>query len=230
MDSRLIIIALVAYLLGSIPFGYILVKLFLKQDIRQTGSGNIGATNVARSGKKGLAITTLLLDAAKGALAVWIAGIVLFPPGLKAYSLGADGPIRPETVGGALTALAAILGHCFPVWLRFRGGKGVATAIGAFAMLAPSAALVATCAFAVIFAVSRYVSLSSILAAAIFPILVYRVSEQRSVAVMSLVVLSSLVIILKHHGNIRRLIAGTEPKFGKKTIGSTDPIQTEKSL
>src|SRR5947208_9012303 len=114
MTQTYITIAAVSYLLGSIPFGYILVRLFMKQDIRATGSGNIGATNVARSGAKGLAIATLLLDAGKGWLAVtWL--VVL--------RLGWDYPMA-----AAIAALFAILGHCFPVWLRFRGGKGVATA------------------------------------------------------------------------------------------------------
>src|SRR5262245_39906239 len=155
-------VALVAYLLGSIPFGYILVKLFLKQDIRQTGSGNIGATNVARSGAKGLAIATLLLDAAKGFLAVAIAN-VMWP-----YRLD------PEIHTGnylplALAALFAIIGHGFPVWLNFKGGKGVATALGAFAALAPLAVLAVLAVFLVTLAITRYVSLGSILSALVFP-------------------------------------------------------------
>src|SRR3954470_1775022 len=113
-----IIVAAVSYLLGSIPFGYILVKLFLKQDIRATGSGNIGATNVARSGAKGLAIATLLLDAAKGFAAVLLT-LVTF-----AYAAAHDG--QWALTLAAFAGLCAVLGHMFPVWLRFRGGKGVA--------------------------------------------------------------------------------------------------------
>src|SRR3954466_700489 len=129
------IIAAVSYLLGSIPFGYILVKLFLKQDIRATGSGNIGATNVARSGAKGLAVATLVLDALKGAVAVLLAAhaahIVWYP-----YQEGA--PVAPWFLAQfmALGALMAVLGHMFPLWLWFKGGKGVATAVGAFAVVA----------------------------------------------------------------------------------------------
>ena len=234
MDSRLIIIALVAYLLGSIPFGYILVKLFLKQDIRATGSGNIGATNVARSGNKGLAIATLLLDAGKGAMAVIIAARLEAALPRKGFLPDA---VTPDSIHQhlylpmALAASMAIIGHCFPVWLKFRGGKGVATAIGAFALLSPKAALGAFATFVIIFAVSRYVSLASVLSAAAFPFLVQWLEPRyRTAILLTLCALSSLIIILKHHANIRRLIAGTEPKFGKKAIGWNDPAVTEKNL
>src|SRR4051794_2146824 len=126
------IIAAVSYLLGSIPFGYILVKLFLKQDIRTTGSGNIGATNVARSGAKGLAIATLLLDAGKGALATYLVMM------MSAFALTHAGDTGAAGAYGlcAFSVMWAVLGHMFPFWLRFQGGKGVATAVGAFALLA----------------------------------------------------------------------------------------------
>lgn len=188
-----------AYGLGSIPFGFLLVKAFLKQDIRATGSGNIGATNVARSGKKGLAISTLLLDAGKGALAVWIA---------QQYS--ADNHLLPYAA-----AFAAILGHVFPVWLRFKGGKGVATGVGAFALLAPFSVLVALIVFAVVFALTKYVSLASILASAVFPIAAWFLNAPRPSG-WSLVAMAgaSGLIILKHQQNIRRLMAGTESRFG----------------
>lgn len=248
MDSRLIIVALVAYLLGSIPFGYILVKLFLKQDIRQTGSGNIGATNVARSGKKGLAIATLMLDAAKGALAVGLAWRLNYYYWLGSYyphvtwedySSGARSSnsnfvlnIGNEAlVFLAVASLFAIVGHMFPVWLKFKGGKGVAAAVGAFAILSPRGVLAAIACFAVVFAITRYVSLGSILSATIFPIAAYYAyPETPSLAVLVVMLASSLLIILRHHANIRRLIAGTEPKFGKQAIGTTDPIQTEKNI
>src|SRR5213082_3185425 len=130
-----IIIALVSYLLGSIPFGYILVRLFLKQDIRRTGSGNIGATNVARSGAKGLAIATLLLDAGKGSTAVVLTAIFAggFYDPAQHWMIFWDQP----TSRLATAALCAVLGHIFPVWLKFRGGKGVATAVGAFLFISP---------------------------------------------------------------------------------------------
>lgn len=233
MDSRLLIIAVVAYLLGSIPFGYILVRLFLKQDIRQTGSGNIGATNVARSGKKGLAIATLLLDAGKGAAAVVAAAIIAayLPRDSSSSDVISSTQIHNAAfIPLEVAALCAILGHCFPVWLRFKGGKGVATAVGAFLMIAPKAAFLSIAAFATVFAATRYVSLSSIASAAAFPILVnFTEPWLFTLLLLNLRVASSAILILKHHGNIRRLIAGTEPKFGGKTIG-TDPIQTEKSI
>src|ERR1700716_745146 len=143
-----------AYLLGSIPFGYLLVKIFRKQDIRATGSGNIGATNVVRSGAKGLGIATLLLDCGKAFLAVKIAQHIA--PGN--YDLA------------VLAAVAAILGHVFPVWLGFRGGKGVASALGVFLALTPISALAILGIFLAVFFLTRYVSLASILAAAAFPL------------------------------------------------------------
>jgi len=222
METRLIVAAVIAYALGSIPFGYILVKLFLKQDIRQTGSGNIGATNVARSGKKGLAIATLLLDAGKGTLAVLLARQIT--DRLYGYSEGAGGVVM------VLAALCAVLGHCFPIWLGFKGGKGVATAIGAFALIDARASLIAVVVFALVFAVTRYVSLSSVISAAAFPVAAYfSLQPTYRMALVGLMAATSLVIIVKHHANIRRLLAGTEPRFGTKAIGTSDPIQTEKN-
>jgi len=209
-----IIVALVSYLLGSIPFGYILVKLFLKQDIRSTGSGNIGATNVARSGAKGLAIATLLLDAAKGFAAVAIFSRIT-EPGPQEWTLP------------ALAAFCAIVGHMFPVWLRFKGGKGVATGVGAFLGLAPAAIGISLILFIVVVAVSRHVSLGSILAAAAFPFFAYFISGHSGGALI-LMGLSSLLIILKHHENIRRLLAGTENKFGsKKSVPPPDAVEKQ---
>src|SRR5882672_5892899 len=173
MTQTYIIIAALSYLLGSIPFGYILVRLFMKQDIRESGSGNIGATNVARSGAKGLAIATLLLDAGKGYIAV-VMGQQLYAysllpdpqaPGMHSVLIMGQALMLPA----ALAALFAIIGHCFPIWLRFKGGKGVATGVGAFAALAPKAVLVALVVFAAVIIVSRYVSLASVVASAVFP-------------------------------------------------------------
>jgi glycerol-3-phosphate acyltransferase PlsY len=215
-----IIVALVSYLLGSIPFGYILVKLFLKQDIRATGSGNIGATNVARSGAKGLAIATLILDAGKGLLAVlWI-------------SLAAvDSPLVLNLA--AFAGLCAVLGHMFPIWLRLRGGKGVATAVGAFVLLAPRALGVALLVFIVVVAITKFVSLGSMLAAVVFAVAAYFLPARNVNAVASteffvIVGITSTFIILKHHENIRRLIAGTESKFGgKKTVPPPDVMEKQ---
>src|SRR5436309_12645000 len=206
------IIAALSYLLGSIPFGYLLVRIFRGQDIRQTGSGNIGATNVARSGAKGLGIATLVLDALKGALAVWLAALIA----ASKYNLCGDfveHPCAPTLRLMSLAALFAVLGHVFPVWLRFKGGKGVATALGVFCVLFPAAILVALAIFILIVAVTRYVSLGSILGAIAFPAAAYFL---QSTDAMSLLLASSvsLIVILKHHQNIRRLLSGTESKFG----------------
>ena len=160
-----LLIAVVSYLLGSIPFGYLLVRIFRGQDVRQTGSGNIGATNVARTGSKGLAIATLLLDALKGYIAVLH---VFYFADHHFDHLPSFGP-HTVYILAALAGLCAILGHMFPVWLRFKGGKGVATAVGAFLAIAPAAVVVVLLLFVAIVAVTRYVSLGSIVGAAVFP-------------------------------------------------------------
>jgi glycerol-3-phosphate acyltransferase PlsY len=199
MNPWLISIPL-AYLLGSIPFGYLLVKIFRKQDIRATGSGNIGATNVARSGAKGLGIATLLLDLGKAFAAVKIAQHLA--PGDYDLAVAA--------------AVAAILGHVFPIWLSFRGGKGVASALGVFFALTPASALCIFGIFLVIFLLTRYVSLASIVAAAAFPILGFYFVPLRTPIVIAGFLFIPLLVIVKHHQNIRRLLSGTESRFGSK--------------
>jgi acyl phosphate:glycerol-3-phosphate acyltransferase len=209
----LLIIALVSYLLGSIPFGYLLVRVFRRVDVRHTGSGNIGATNVARTGSKGLAIATLLLDALKGYGAVWIAGILIVQSGRAPF----DFPFAAEAVdfGSTLAGLFAIVGHMFPVWLGFKGGKGVATAGGAFLALAPRALLLALVAFAIVLALTRYVSLGSMVASAAFPLLFYWTATPARMNVLIAIIMGmcSLLIILRHKDNIRRLLSGTENRF-----------------
>jgi glycerol-3-phosphate acyltransferase PlsY len=222
-----IIVALVSYLLGSIPFGYILVKLFLKQDIRATGSGNIGATNVARSGAKGLAIATLVLDAAKGFAAVVLVSLPIFGfRSSRTYVIGNMEQDHAWFLACALAAFAAILGHIFPIWLGFKGGKGVATGVGAFAALAPSAIGITLILFAVTVMLSRYVSLASIVASVAFPFLAHFVSEYSGPA-LALMGASSLLIVAKHHENIRRLLAGTEDKFSAKRPPPPDALEKQ---
>jgi acyl phosphate:glycerol-3-phosphate acyltransferase len=200
-----ILIAIVSYLCGSIPFGYILVRLFLKTDVRQTGSGNIGATNVARTGAKGLAILTLLLDAMKGWIAVLIATLYV----QHANPAGVDVRLMPAYAG-----LFAILGHLYPVWLNFKGGKGVATALGVFVGLAPTPVGMVLGLFALIVLFTHYISLGSILAAAAFPFAVYLVYRtQFPRAAYALIGASSLLIIWRHRANIQRLLKGTENRF-----------------
>jgi|SRR5215470_4723292 len=200
--STIFLTAAMAYLLGSIPFGYILVRLFRGADIRKSGSGNIGATNVART-SPALGIITLLLDALKGLAAVLITRYWIAP------SAGGVSPVLP-----ALAALFAVAGHIFPIWLKFRGGKGVATGLGAFIMLAPKAILVMIGIFIFLVALFRYISLGSIVAVAVFPLLAWLLDGYRSLpfALASMATASTL-IIFKHRTNMRRLMAGTENRF-----------------
>jgi glycerol-3-phosphate acyltransferase PlsY len=206
MNPWLISIPL-AYLLGSIPFGYILVRVFRKEDIRAIGSGNIGATNVVRSGARGLGIATLLLDLGKAYLAVRIAQ----------HLAPNDGDLA------TIAAVAAILGHVFPIWLDFRGGKGVASALGVFLALSPATALSIFLVFLAVVLLTRIVSLASILAAATIPLLMLYLAPARSPIVLFAFLFIPLLVIVKHHANIRRILAGTESRFGsKKTTESPD--------
>jgi glycerol-3-phosphate acyltransferase PlsY len=226
-----LIVAAVAYLCGSIPFGYILVRVFRGEDIRTSGSGNIGATNVARSGAPGLAIATLILDGLKGYFAVYLAGLLLstklkdfmFCNSWADFSCSIPVSIAAEHYGplGA-AALAAIAGHMFPVWLKFRGGKGVATAVGSFSALAPHALLASLVVFLPIVALSRYVSLGSIVAAAIFPVFIWMFNRDVPSLVLAMIIAASLLVIAKHHQNIRRLLSGTENRFAlKRKVAAT---------
>ncbi len=201
------IVAVIAYLLGSIPFGYILVRVFRGEDVRAIGSGNIGATNVARKAP-GLGLLTLVLDAVKGFTAVMIGMLV-------SSRTGADE--RHVYLFAAFAAIFAIIGHIFPVWLKFKGGKGVATGVGSFLALAPKAVLIALVIFAAVVIAFRYVSLGSILGAAAFPVFAWLLNgEKNSPGVLAAMIAASALIILKHHQNIRRLLAGTEHRFELK--------------
>ncbi len=198
--AHLVLILGLAYLLGSIPFGAILAKLFGSGDIRKSGSGNIGATNVARVVGPAAGLLTLLLDIAKGASAILLGG-----------------PFSEHSATTAmLLGVAVLLGHCYPVWLKFKGGKGVATALGVFLMLAPLAALCALFVFIVVSFAWHYVSLGSVSAAAAMPLLMYFLwapGHAPPLAVIFGTLFASALIIYKHDGNLQRLIDGTEPKF-----------------
>jgi len=215
--SVYIVIAVVAYLLGSIPFGYLVVRIARGTDVRASGSGNIGATNVARAGGAKLGILTLFLDALKGYLAVFLAERLA-----KQVFSNIDPQQRPYILACmSLAVLFAMVGHIFPAWLKFRGGKGVATALGCFLALAPKAVLVVMAIFAAVVIVSRYVSLGSIIASAAFPLFAYVLYRQdASPAMLAATVAASALIILKHRSNIERLIGGTENRLsfsGKKS-------------
>ena len=190
------VVGLLAYLLGSVSFGVVMARLFGLGDLRQIGSGNIGATNVLRTGNKTAAFLTLVLDAAKGGIAVLIAGALL----------GAD--------AAQAAGLAAFLGHCYPVFLGFKGGKGVSTFLGTLLALSWPVGLAACATWAVVAALSRISSLSALMAAASAPIWALVLGLPDAVA---LLIALAVVIGLRHEGNIRRLIAGTEPRIGRKS-------------
>jgi len=197
---RLLLVAIIAYLIGSIPFGYLIVRAKGGGDVRDTGSGGTGATNVSRRAGKAAGVVTLILDALKGAIAVIIAQLML---------KGDDTTWLP-----AAAAVAVIVGHVFPVWLRFRGGKGVATGVGVFLVLAPLAVLFAGVIFVTVVALTKYVSLGSILAAATIPLFVWLfVLEVDLRPLLAASIAGALLIVFAHRGNIARLLSGTEPRI-----------------
>jgi len=203
-----LVVILLAYLIGSIPFGYLIVRTTGRGDVRETGSGGTGATNVSRRAGKAAGVLTLVLDALKGAIAVLVARIML---GGAATNVNAKWFV-------AAAAVAAIAGHIFPVWLRFRGGKGVATGVGVFFMLAPFALLCAGLVFLIVVAITRYVSLASLAAVVLIPFFLWLQKWLIQPAAdirppLTAAVVSALLIIFAHRGNIRRLISGTESKF-----------------
>lgn len=191
----LILVALCAYLLGSIPFGLLITRSLGLGDLRGIGSGNIGATNVLRTGNKKAALATLLLDGAKGAVAVVAARALM-------------GPEAALVAGGA-----TFLGHLYPVWLGFRGGKGVATFLGVMLALAPVVGLICCLTWLVVAALSRISSLSALVAAVTAPIWLALIGPPNSVW---LGIAMAALVLARHHANIRRLLDGTEPRIGRK--------------
>ncbi|TQM93729.1 glycerol-3-phosphate 1-O-acyltransferase PlsY [Roseinatronobacter monicus] len=189
------LVGLAAYMLGSVPFGVVVARVMGLGDLRAIGSGNIGATNVMRTGNKLAGALTLALDAGKGAVAALIAWV----------AIGED--------AAQAAALAAFLGHLYPVYLGFKGGKGVATFIGTAFALAWPVALAICAIWAVVFKLSRYSSLSALIASALSPALALAFGHGSMAALFAAL---TLMIFYKHSGNIRRFLAGTEPKFERK--------------
>lgn len=210
------LVIVIAYLLGSIPFGYLIVRAKQGADITQTGSGGIGATNVSRSAGKVAGVLTLLLDALKGAAAVLIAMWVLSAPAMGALR---GAPLQSSAAWWvAAAALAVMIGHIFPVWLKFRGGKGVATGVGVFLVLMPAVVGIAALIFVGIVLLTRYVSLGSMVAALSIPALALLkhkfVSPHVNFApLMTVAVVGALLIVFAHRENVGRLLLGRESKF-----------------
>jgi acyl phosphate:glycerol-3-phosphate acyltransferase len=190
-----ILLLVLGYLLGSIPSGLVLTRLAGLGDIRRIGSGNIGATNVLRTGRKGLAAATLLADALKGVVAVLLGGYLAGNPGL------------------ALAGFGASLGHAFPVWLGFKGGKGVATGMGVLLAAAPAAAITAAVIWLATAFITRISSASALVACIAAPGIVFLLHRPPEVEMLVLAV--AVLVIARHHANIRRLLAGTEPRIGE---------------
>jgi glycerol-3-phosphate acyltransferase PlsY len=189
------------YLLGSIPFGLIATRLGGAGDLRQVGSGNIGATNVLRTGRRDLALVTLLGDGGKGALAVFLAWLAT-----------RDGTVEQQAVLTSMAGGAAFLGHLFPVWLRFRGGKGVATFFGTLLAAAWPVGVIAAITWLVVAFLFRISSLAALVAVALSPAVVLLVDRPRPIALLALFM--ALLVYIRHADNIRRLLKGEEPRIG----------------
>ena len=208
-NLSMIMLSIIAYLVGSIPFGLLLTKMAGHGDVREIGSGNIGATNVLRTGSKKLAALTLLLDAGKAALASQLYYWLLL-------SLASSDDIIIFHIDKAITlGLFAIIGHCFPVWLKFKGGKGVATALGVLLAAVPYAGLIAAIAWIISAFAFRISSLAALIASTVAPIATFFIYGQDPAIICAII---TLLVWIRHKDNIKRIIAGTEPKIGGKNI------------
>ena len=197
----------IGYLLGSLPYGFILVKIFKHKDIRKIGSKNIGATNVLRAGYTWLAVATLLADAFKGFLAVMIVKYMIF---MNLF-------ITPDIAFAALAGLSAIIGHMFPVWLKFKGGKGVATSYGTILAISPILGIIILIVWLVVAALSKYSSLAALLSFASLPIATYFLAPNLQL----FMAIITLMVFLKHKENIKRLLNGTETKIKFRKMNET---------
>ena len=199
MSLNLVLAVVIAYLLGGVPFGYLFVRFALNKDIRTMGSGNIGATNVHRTAGGKAGVIVLLLDIFKGFFAVWIASVLT----------------NGNPVGLGMAAVAVMIGHSFPVFLGFRGGKAVACFIGAFLFIAPLALLAVTVLFILTVAISKYISLGSILGALVFPLFVWFIMHPPA-PILASAIFAGLLIVFRHKANIQRIVAGNENVFSLK--------------
>jgi glycerol-3-phosphate acyltransferase PlsY len=198
MDSLIVWIVL-GYMVGSIPFAFLLARRSAGVDLRSSGSGNVGASNVFRTTRKTIGFAAAVLDVAKGS------AVVLF-----VNRLGGDAGV------GTAAGIAAVLGHVYPVWLRFRGGKGVATACGVFAVLAPFATAIAAIVFGLTMLLTGYVSLASLVATVLLAPLAYATGSQNPVLIG--IILTALVVVYRHRSNLARLQAGTERRLRKRVL------------
>ena len=191
MEVALVVLA---YVSGSMPTAYLLVRLMTGKDVRASGSGNVGATNALRTAGWKVGVVVTIIDLLKGAVPVWLMS-----------------RFNPESGWIAAAMLAAVLGHCYPVWLKFQGGKGVATCFGAFLVIAPLSALAALGLWIVVLVISRWVALASMVASASFPLVLKLIDHPDMVTLVS-VSAASVIIILRHSSNIRKILNGTEVK------------------
>lgn len=191
-----IFLVVLSYFIGSHPTAYLIVRFFTGQDVRKLGSGNVGGTNALRAAGLKIGVAVTIIDCAKGAIPVLL---------MRWYD--------PASKWQALAMLAAVLGHCFPVWLRFKGGKGVATGLGAFMVLSPKASLAALGLWLLILIIGRYVSVASMLASALFPLLLYYISGP-PMTVLWAVTLAAAIIVLRHQPNMKKLMRGEENRLG----------------
>lgn len=204
-----ILSAVGGYLLGSIPFGLVLTRICGLGDIRKIGSGNIGATNVLRTGRKDLALLTVILDASKAGFAAWLAGYLAPEAYCSLFGL----ITTVAVVAGLIAGVMGVIGHNFPVWLKFRGGKGVASAFGFIVVTQWQLGVIALCVWLITAFTTRYSSLSAILAAISVPFFAFFMSDPVHAAFYSAI---ALLVLIRHHANITRLIKGTESKISFK--------------
>ena len=210
-----VILIVAAYLVGSIPFSYLVARVASGQDIREAGSRNVGATNVARTAGKGAGIAALLLDLGKGYAAVAMARWIVLRPEWPFAAISTS-PLHSREMWIALAGLIAVLAHMFPVWLRFHGGKGVATAAGVFLALDPLVMAAAALVFLIVILSTRFVSLASILSAASIPIFLRFLVHDSPFWRIAISIVIAIAVITKHHSNIARLTQGTERRMGQR--------------